>query len=172
MKHAKRRGWLALVIVPLLFCAFAADAQDSALDRSSLKDLDGVRVVVEELPANVASKTFTAELLRKSIETKLRDTKIPVLNQGEFPVGDPFLRVRVTTTAAEKGLAAYRVDLDFAQIVFMRRNPTITFNRAQTWYATPVMGLSPTARLAENINKGMAQQVDQFIAAYLAANPK
>ncbi|MEQ1945662.1 MAG: hypothetical protein ABL995_00630 [Bryobacteraceae bacterium] len=172
MTNARRGGWLAWLSVPLYLLAFSLYAQDTTLDRSSLKDLDGVRVVVEDLPADVASKTFTAEHLRKSIEDKLREAKIPVLNQGEFPVGDPFLRVRVTTTAPQKGLAAYRVEVDFAQIVFLRRNPMITFNRAQTWYATPVMGLAPPARLADNIKRGLAQQIEQFIAAYLAASPK
>lgn len=167
-----RRGWLGWFSVPLFLSALSAPAQDTPLDRGSLKDLDGVRVVVEELPANLAAKTFTAEQLRKSIEDRLREAKIPVLNQGEFPVGDPFLRVRITATAPQKGLAAFRVEVDFAQIVFLRRNPALTFNRAQTWSAMPAMGLAPVNRLADNIRRGLAQPIEQFIAAYLAANPK
>jgi hypothetical protein len=145
---------------------------DTALDRSSLKDLDGVRVVVEDLPASLTAKNLTPEKLRKSVEAKLEAAKIPVLNQGEFPVGDPFLRVRITASAPQKGLAAYRVEVDFAQIVFMRRNPMVTFNRAQTWSAAPAMGLAQTARLPENIDRALSEQVGQFVTAYFSANPK
>src|SRR5262249_19828970 len=133
-------------------------------------------VVVEELPAILANfaatKDITQERLRKSVEARLAAARIAVLNPGEFPVGDPFLRVRITATAPQKGLVGYRVEIDFAQIVFMRRNPAVTFNRAQTWSATPVMGLGPSSQLAENINKALARQVEQFIAAYFAANPR
>lgn len=146
--------------------------QDTALDRSSLKDLDGVRVVVEELPATIFAKGLTAEKLRRSVEAKLEAARIPVLNPGEFPVGDPFLRVRITATPPQKGLAAYRVEVDFAQIVFMRRNPMVTFNRAQTWSAAPVLGLAPPGRLLENVDQALAGQVAQFIAAYVSVNPR
>jgi len=145
---------------------------DTELDRSSLKDLDGVRVAVEELPASLSAKGLTQEKLRKSVEAKLEAAKITVLNPGEFPVGDPFLRIRISATASQKGLTTYRVEVDFAQIVFLRRNPMLTFNRAQTWSATPVMGLTQTSRLAENVNRGLAEQVDQFVTAYLSANPR
>ena len=145
---------------------------DTEIDRDSLKDLDGVRVVVDDLPPSLGTTGLTQEKLRKAVEAKLAAAKINVLNPGEFPVGDPFLRVRIAVTPARKGLAGYRVEVDFAQIVFLRRNPMLTFNRAQTWSAAPVMGLAQTARLTENISNGMARQVDQFIAAYFAANPK
>lgn len=145
--------------------------QDTALDRASLKDLDGVRVVVEELPATLAAKGITQEKVRKWIEAQLTSEKIVVLNPGEFPVGDPFLRVHIATTAPQKALVGYRVDVDFAQIVFLRRNPMITFNRAQTWAAMPAMGLTSPPRLVENVNRALAQQTAQFIAAYLSVNP-
>ena len=86
-------------------------------------------------------------------------------------MGDPFLRVRIATTAPRKGLVGYRVDVDFAQIVFLRRNPLVTFNRAQTWAATPAIGLTRAAKLLENVNSALAQQISQFIAAYLSVKP-
>jgi hypothetical protein len=32
-------------------------------------------------------------------------------------------------------LAGCNVEIDFVQIVFMRRNPSVTFNRGETWKA-------------------------------------
>jgi hypothetical protein len=140
-------------------------AADTTIDRESLRDLDGVRVAVEEGTAGAAE-------LRKAVEAKLESAGIKVLNSGESPTGDPFLRVRVSTTAASGGSIGYLVQLDFAQIVFLRRNPAVTFNRAQTWKAGERMGLIPPARLAQKINQELSEQVDQFITAYFAVNPK
>jgi hypothetical protein len=58
------------------------------------------------------------------------------------------------------------------QIVFLRRNPALTFNRAQTWKAAGQMGIAPTTRVTEKIQQELSAQVDQFIAAYRAVNPK
>ena len=139
-------------------------AADTALDRESLRDLDGVRVAVEDAPG--------ADQLRKAVETKLQAAGIKVLNAGEAPTGDPFLRVRVTTTSARGELVAYLVQLDFVQIVFLRRNPSVTFNRALTWQAPERLGTVSPANLAQKINQELSAQVDQFINAYLAVNPK
>jgi hypothetical protein len=85
-------------------------------------------------------------------------------------VGDPFLRVIVKTTAESNGLTAYHIDVEFMQIVFVRRNPMLTFNRAQTWSANARMGSAPRAQLVDRAHKDLAEQIDQFIAAYKSVN--
>jgi hypothetical protein len=144
-----------------LTCAAAVD------ERDSLRDLDGVKVVVEDV-----SHGLSRDQIQKDIESQLRRAGIKVLNSGEFPVGDPYLRVRVATTPERAGLVAYSVALEFAQVVFLRRDPTVTFNRAPTWKAPDRIGLVPPAKLAESIQHDLAEQVDQFIAAYYFVNPK
>jgi len=144
---------------------------DQPIDRESLRALDGVRVVVEDLPASAPTE-LNKEALRKSVESKVAAAHIPVLNSGEYPVGDPFLRVKIKMTPESGGLIAYHVELDFAQIVFIRRNPQQTFNRAQTWAADARMGLVARKQLAERVRKDLDAQVDQFIAAYLSVNSK
>jgi len=140
---------------------------DTQIERDSLRDLDGVRVVVES-PGGALDK----DQLQKAVESRLRAAGIKVQNQGDFPVGDPFLRARVTTTAETNGLAGYNVELEFVQIVFLRRNPALTFNTAQTWKAKGQMGLAPAARLAGKVQDELSAQVNQFIEAYRASNPK
>jgi len=146
-------------------------AADQPIDRESLRALDGVRIVVEDLPAG-APIELNKDALQRSVETKLAAAHIPVLNSGEYPVGDPFLRVKIKMTPETSGLIAYHVELDFAQIVFMRRNPTLTFNRAQTWAADARMGLVARKQFAERVQKDLDAQVDQFTAAYLSVNSK
>jgi hypothetical protein len=163
-----------LLCTALVWAADVALASDQQIDRESLRALYGVRVVVEDLPANAPIELVkdlgSTEALRKSIEAKLEAAHVPTLNQGEFPVGDPFLRISIKTTPETSGLIAYRVAVDFVQIVFVRRNPQLTFNRAQTWAAEPQMGIIARKDLAGRIKRDLDAQLDQFIAAYKSVN--
>jgi hypothetical protein len=140
---------------------------DRVEDRPSLKDLDGVRVAVDEpLPRGLARDT-----IKQSLEMQLRAAGIKVLGLGDFPTGDPHVRVTITASGERDGLIAADVQLDFVQIVFLRRNPQVTFNRAQTWKADAQIVLGPAAQLARDVQRELARQVDQFIADYRAVNP-
>ena len=161
----ERRAFLAALWTARLVCA--ADERDA----ESLRDLDGVRVAVEGLSLAVPLKGVSSDELMQAASAKLRQAGVHVFNQGEYPVGDPYLRVQVTTTKEDRGLAGYHVEVDFVQIVFMRRNPSATLNRAETWKARGRMGLVPTARLAEAIQQELSAQLDQFISAYRSVNP-
>jgi hypothetical protein len=147
-------------------------AEDDTRDRQSLRDLEGVRVAVEELPAALRARGVAKDHLHNAIELQLRRAGIPVLNAGEFPVGDPYLDVRITASRETGGFIAYAIEVSFVQIVFLRRNPAATFNRAQTWKAPGAVGLARPARLPAGIEEDLSRQIDQFIQAYLSANPK
>jgi len=154
-----------LFLIPILA---AADERD----RESLRDLEGVRVVVEDLSPAIEAKGFSKESLRKSVEAKLDQAGIHVMNAGEFPVGDPFLDVRITATKEAAKLIGCNVEVKFVQIVFLRRNPSFTFNLAETWRAAGHMEIVPSVRLGESIRKELSDQLDQFITAFRAVNPK
>jgi len=141
-------------------------------DRESLRDLDGVRVSMEDLTPTAKAGGLSATRLRQSVEAKLRHAGIKVLTTGDFPVGDPFLRVRVNTTAESHGTIAYTVDVDFVQMVFMRRNPAVTFNRAQTWKARTELGLVDPPQLGAKVTLALSEQIDQFVRDYQLVNPK
>lgn len=131
----------------------------------SLKDLDGVRVVVEE----PVPSPFARETLRVRVEQQLRAAGIRVLGMGDFPTGDPHLRISLTA-AGRGGLVACDLQVDFVQIVFMRRNPAVTFNRAQTWKADARIVFAAAGELADAAHAELQRQVDQFIADYEVAN--
>jgi hypothetical protein len=164
------RTGFTFVLAALSLTSVLAAADER--DRESLRDLDGVRVAVEDLSPAIEAKGFSKDLLRKAVETKLEQAGIRVMNAGEFPVGDPFLDVRVTTTKESSRLIGCNVEVKFVQIVFLRRNPSVTFNRAETWKAMGHMEIVPSTRLAEKIRLELSDQVDQFIAAYRSVNPK
>jgi hypothetical protein len=150
----------------------SAASDDDTRDRQSLRDLDGVRVSVDELAPALVARGVSREGLRKAVESQLRRTGITVLNAGEFPVGDPYLDVRITASKESGGLLAYAIEVSFVQIVFLRRNPAATFNRAQTWKASAAVELVHPVRLSASIEENLSGQIDQFVQAYLSANPK
>jgi hypothetical protein len=165
----RARSILPLAVV---FASACLAASDTPIDRESLRDLDSVRVAVEDLPANASANGLSQGKLREAIEGKLRMAGVRVASAAEFPVGDPALHVHLTISQETNGLVAYLVELDFAQIVFLRRNPAVTFNRAQTWAAASQIGLVPPAGLAEGVNRSLSQQVAQFTTAYFSVNPR
>jgi hypothetical protein len=163
-------GRLTAAIVTALLTVAGLYASDEQIDRDSLRTLDGIRVAVEDLPAS-APKDLTKDALRRFVESKLVGAHVPLQGPGEFPTGDPFLRVTIKTTAETGAVMGYHVALEFMQVVFVRRNPTLTFNRAQTWAANARMGLAARGQLVERIQKDLAEEVDQFITAYKSVNP-
>lgn len=139
---------------------------DRTEDRSSLKDLDGLRVAVDDpVPASLSRDS-----IRQSIESQLRAAKIRVLGLGDFPTGDPHLRVTISVSAPRNGLVALAAQVDFVQIVFMRRNPQVTFNHAQTWKADAQVLLVASNELAREVQRELTRQVEQFVEDYRAAN--
>jgi len=156
----------------LLIAALTSTCYAAVDERDSLRDLDGVKVVVEDVSKLAEARGVQRDQLQRGIEAKLRAAGIKVLNSGEFPVGDPYLRVRVDATEEKAGMMAYHLSLEFAQVVFMRRDPTITFNRAATWKAPDRIGLVPAPKLSESIQNDLSGQLDQFIEAFRAVNPR
>ena len=133
---------------------------------SSLKDLDGVRVAVDDpLPSGLSRDT-----IKTAVESQLRAATIRVLGLGDFPTGDPHLRVTISASAPRGDLIALGVQLDFVQIVFMRRNPAVTFNRAQTWKADAQVQIADAGQLARAVRTELGRQVEQFVADYRTAN--
>jgi len=133
---------------------------------SSLKDLDGIRVAVDEpLPSALSRDTIKA-----AVEAQLRAANVKVLGLGDFPTGDPHLRITISASAPRSDLIALAVQVDFVQIVFMRRNPAVTFNRAQTWKADAQVQIVAAAQLSRAVQGELTRQVEQFVQDYRKAN--
>jgi hypothetical protein len=143
----------------------------SSQDDESLRDLDGVRVFVDELPAEALARRLSREQIQHAVEARLRAAGITILTTGHFPVGDPFLRVRVGVSVEHRGWVGYQVAVDFVQLVFLRRNPQVVHNRAQTWKASERLDLVPVAQLAKSLERDLIGQIDEYIAAHRRVNP-
>ena len=139
-------------------------------DRESLRDLDGVRIEVEPLPPFVIEQGLSAENLAAEIQTQLRRAGVKVLSMGEFRTGDPHLQIVMTVSDVQGQLVASRVEVNFVQICFLRRNPLVTFNRARTWTATTAVSIGPTAGTAARVRRDVMRQIDQFVEDYKQVN--
>lgn len=145
-------------------------ASSFATDRQSLRDLDGVRVSIEPLTAEAGRRGLDGDQLRRAAEDRLRAARITVLGTGDFPVGDPFLRIRVDVSAESHGVVACAVAVDFVQMVFMRRNPAVTFNRAQTWAAPATVELVEPVGVQAAVTTALDRALARFVSDYRAVN--
>ena len=140
--------------------------------RGSLAGLTGVSVVVERLRPEVEREGLTQLILRTDVELKLRQAGIRVLTETErleMP-GAPFLYLRVSTSTREAMPYAFNIALELRQWVRLLRDPTLT-TLGTTWYAVGSTGIVGSRHVAD-IREVVRDAIDQFINAYLAANPK
>jgi hypothetical protein len=141
-------------------------------DRDSLRNLDGiyVDVTVAGIPSP-PPRGLAADQLKGNVERQLERGKVQLLEMGHFRTGDPHVEVVVTASDAQNRMVALLVELNFVQICFMRRDPTVTFNRARTWHAPAAVSLVPVAQLADSVRREITRQVDHFVAEYNRVNP-
>ena len=127
-----------LILLFTVIIGTPASGADSELTRQTIKGLEGVNVIVEDIQPNIqkyAQKAgITKEQIQKDVETKLRLNRIKILTKNEWlkTPGKPSLYVNINTHETEKYLYAYDVRLELKQIVSLEANPSIKAF-ASTW---------------------------------------
>ena len=150
-------------------------AKDLPWERESLAGLAGVLVLVEGLNPDVERQVVTQSTLQTDVEVKLRQVGIRVLTETEWLAapGSPSLSVAVDAVSLSLGEArpvyAVVVRLELSQKVALHRNPVIAL-RAPTWRTGSIV--AATAGKVDKVREYVRDKVDEFINAYLAANPK
>ncbi len=159
---------LASSLVLLLSSGFAAmgHAQIDA-DAQSLTGVRRVAVVVESMSEGQQALGLSEFTIQTDVELRLRQAGIQVVSAKE--PHDAWLYVQVTTTIGP-GSNAWHVHLGLNQVVTLARNPTLVLSE-ETWQARGRIGLSPEGQIVEPTRNAVRDQVDQFLNAWLAANP-
>jgi hypothetical protein len=140
-------------------------------DIASLHGLITLGVVVEELAPAAAQNGITRESLETIIERRLRESGIRVENN---PASDATLYLRVTFLVREatgrtpRG-AVYHAGLELQQIARLEKNQAWAY---PTSWRTGDLVVHPLNGVAENMRVQLNRQMDKFLNAYLAANPK
>ena len=124
---------------------------------------------MKTLTSDVENHGLTKSLLKKEVESRLRQADIPVLTADEafnMP-GKPYLYLNLTTHNTGIELYSYSIRIEFNQDVCMIRDPSIR-SSATTWIANMVGIVG--ARNLRAVTEDVTQLTDKFIHDYLAAN--
>ena len=137
--------------------------------KDTLRGLKGVMVFIEDIDTDVENHGLTKGLLKKEVESRLRQADILVLTRDEafnMP-GKPYLYLNLTTHNTGIGLYSYSIRIEFNQDVCIIREPSVK-TTATTWNAD-VVGIVGAANLPA-VTEDVIVLTDKFIRGYLAAN--
>ncbi len=136
-----------------------------------LAGLQGVGVVVEAFQPEAKKYGLTEQLFRKLAESRLRQSGVKVLTgqqQLQTP-GRSYLHVCITPVILEDvNFVAVSVTVKLNELVTLWRNPSVVV-MATAWDAGQVMLLEKDNM--DIIKETTQNLIDEFINAYLAANP-
>jgi len=154
--------------IGVIFCTFVKfDAFGLSDDNHLLRGLEGVQVIVEEIPPEVKREGLTKSQLKTDVELALRMSGIKVLSAEERGqmLSQPILYLNVNVMKTQGSAYVFNVHLS-------ARESGITLRGGMTWAPTwewGYVGITPSLATIRDYVKDM---VDRFINAYLTANPK
>ncbi len=171
----RTRAWLPIVLLLALSSpGFAQDVRDTDV----LRGLAGVVVAVNDLKQEVERDGLLKAQLQTDVELRLRKAGIRVLTEDQWLIapGQPTLSVTVALYKAlhPETLNVYgkSVKVGLRQNVVLSRKPSTIVRGAITWESHISIGVSNSTVLQKDIRDNVADLVDEFINAFLAANPK
>jgi hypothetical protein len=140
------------------------------LQREPLRGLEGVCVVIEDIPGDVEQMGFVKSQLKAEVGLRLQRAHIQTLTEEAIDrPGSSYLYVNVNAVRTDIGLYAYASRVALKQKVFLCREPF-----SEVFATTWEMGGVGTVGM--NKLKGIVQSVcghiDKFIHDYLAVNSK
>jgi hypothetical protein len=144
-------------------------SQYQELDRRSLRGLQGVKVVVEEMQPMAARYGLTRNQVQTDVELRLRRAGIRVLtlDESDSTPGSPSLYVNIHTVFGDgpaMGLVGYSLDVELTQAVRLDRDPDIWLPGAVTWSENQ-RGLGGRTQL-HTLRENLGDLVNRFINAY------
>jgi hypothetical protein len=147
----------------------SARTQTTTLDTLSLYDLPGVHVVVEPFEPAAESDGLYRDSLLQSVESKLIDAGVRLLNQQEWQMtlGNPLLLLRLNLLRPSRFFYLYSIELELQQLVVLARDSTIPAFTT-TWQAGDIVGTVPAANLP-SLRTQVLTAVARFIVALTAA---
>jgi len=141
-------------------------------DRTSLRGLAGVGIIVEPIGGDAGRFGLNRTALRIDTEIKLKEAGIRALSMEEYldvPAG-PYLHLNVKTIeAGTPGTHAYTINVDLRQDVLSSILPDTILYEATTWASAPILGTIASTELS-TLRARVQEVVDLFVADFVAAN--
>lgn len=167
------KNTVAVIIAGLWLGSIAALHSFAEADsqRETLRNLPGVWVVVEHLPADLEQSGVTQGQVQIEAENRLRKAGIAILTQEECwqTPGMPWLYITVALLQASPTTYAATIGAILNQEIMLTRNPQIKAFGA-TWDAGVHLG-AISAESLPTVRESVGSLVEQFTADYQAVNP-
>jgi hypothetical protein len=164
----------ALVMLNSLVCAVDSRAKEigEPYQRSSLRGLPGVRVLLTDLNPDAERDGLVKGEIQTDVESRLRKAGIRVLTEEEWRnmPRAPLLYVRVDALKGSDRAYAFYINVDLYQRVSIEQTSNISV-LAATW-STGSIGITEPTKLKGFVIGSLRNEVDEFIKAYLAENSK
>ena len=149
--------------IALLGTAFQITANDSPLDRRTLRGVTTVNVVVDAPEPVLHDRGLSVAAVQAEVEQRLLKTGLHVdRNANEF------LGIRIIAAHGKRTDFAICVVLAAYQAVSLKRDPTIV-SATPTWSAESVL-LVPPRQFSKAWMETIDHLVDEFVNAWEAAN--
>ena len=171
MKNKRKYFVLVVVLGAFITSGPYAHAQDDETTRPTLRGLQGIFVYVEPLDTQIEQNGLTRNQIQTDMESVLKLAGIHVLPKEEFlkGIGHPYLYGNVNISMLRTQITRYLfyIRIELHQEVLLVRAPNTKVS-AVTWSAG---GWGIDFSL-DHVRETVKAQVDKFISAYLAENPK
>ena len=140
--------------------------------RATLAGLTGVYVLVEHIDDDAQRDGLDTLQVRTDVEVKLRQAGIRVLSEEEMlaTAGVPYLYINIQTAKNRLSVYAFSVRIELHEAATLIRKSSMRV-LATTWSSPGLIGTVGSQKLV-SVREDVRDQTDQFINAYLAANPK
>lgn len=160
--------WIGrLTIMAILFWSWGhateVRAAGNVFERVSLKGLESIQVVVEDLAADITQDGLKREQIKTSVEQQLQRAAIVVEPQAENA-----LYVYLGTVKNADGSYSFSLSLQLLQLVLLFRDPGLV-TWGTTWSMDQVGSVPPTD--VGELHTRIARCVNAFIRDYQRANP-
>jgi len=174
MSHKKYSLVLIFMCFTFFISASPIHSSDSERARLSLKGLQGIPVLIEELPSAFQEAGLTEYQVQTDVELKLRRAGIKVLSatdDADAP-GNPSLYIQIWGVKSKNLPDAFSVsfEIQLQQKVFLSRSPDLIL-WAPTWSLSS-WGLILETSFTQRVREKIKDLTDKFINAYLSVNPK
>jgi hypothetical protein len=138
MRRMQTKRIVMLMLVGLtLTCPAGFQAfGDSEIRRETLRGLQGVGVLVEDIRPETEHDGLTRDQVRIDVELRLRQSGIRVLSREERAAtpGAPYLYVNINTYKRPMTeIYSYDISVELNQAVLLTRDPSIWAIGATTW---------------------------------------
>jgi len=164
--------WGVILVIGLAIFGYTEVWGKSKLQRTTLRGLKGVYVLIEELNPDLEKDGLTGEQLLTDAELKLRKVGIEVLTEEEWlKTPDlPYLYVNINGDKVKNTFYCLSIQVSLIQEIRLERNSFIKAS-SSTWQTSSVGGCNESVVIS-TVRDGLGDIINNFINDYLAENPK